>query len=56
MNVLGAAQGQMVGSYIIKKLNPLYLFFSWGLSGEALRQIGGSCIRKKVISTASILF
>ena len=48
MNVLGVAQGQMVGSFIMKKLYPLYLFFSQGLSGVAQRQIGGSFIRKKL--------
>ena len=30
MNVLGLTQGQMVGSLIMKKLYPLYLFFSQG--------------------------
>ena len=29
-------------------LFPLHLFFSWGLSGAAQRQTGGSFIRKKL--------
>ena len=49
-----SAQGQMGGSLIMKMLCPLHLFFSWGLSGAAQRQTGGSFIRKNVISTASI--
>ena len=48
MNVSGVAQEQMVSSFIMKKLNPLYLFFFQGLSGVAQRQIGGSFIRKKL--------
>ena len=48
MNVSGEVQGQMGGSFIIKKFYPLYLFFSQGLSGVAQRQIGGSFIRKKL--------
>ena len=28
------AQGQMGGSFIMKMLCPLHLFFSWGLSGQ----------------------
>ena len=31
MSVSGVAQGQMVGSFIMKKLYPLYLFSSLGL-------------------------
>ena len=54
VNVLMSVQGQMGGSFIMKMLCPLYLFFSWGLSGAAQRQTGGSFSRKKVISTASI--
>ena len=50
MNVSGVAQERMVGSFIIKKLYPLYLFFSQGLSGVAQREIGGSIIRKKLFS------
>ena len=48
LNVSGVAQGQMVGSFIMKKLYPLHLFFSQGLSEVAQRQIGGSFIRKKL--------
>ena len=48
INVPGLAQGQMVGSFILKQLYPLYLFFSQGLSGVAQRQMGGSFIRKKL--------
>ena len=32
----------------MKMLCPLHLFFSWGLSGAAQRQTGGSFIRKKL--------
>ena len=48
MNILGAAEVQMGGSFIMKKLYPLHLFFSGELSGVAQRQIGGSFIRKKL--------
>ena len=46
--LLGAAQGQIGGSFIMKKLCPLHLFFSQGLSGAAQRQIGGSFLRNKL--------
>ena len=49
INVPGLAQGQMVGSFILKHLYPLYLFFSQGLSGVAQRQMGGSFIRKSYV-------
>ena len=49
MNVSGVAQGQMVGSFIMKKLYPLYLFFSLGLSGVAQRQIGAVLSGKSYI-------
>ena len=34
----------MGGSFIMKMLCPLHLFFSWELSGAAQRQAGGSFI------------
>ena len=43
-----SAQGQMGGSFIMKMLCSLHLFFSWELSGAAQRQTGGSFIRKKL--------
>ena len=48
MNVSGAAQGPLEGSFIMKKLYPLHLFFSGGLSRVAQRQIGCSFIGKKL--------
>ena len=49
MNVSGVAQEQMVSSFIMKKLNPLYLFFFQGLSGVAQRQIGAVLSGKSYI-------
>ena len=49
MNVSGVAQGQMEGSFIMKKSYPLYLFFSQGISGVAQRQIGAVSSGKSYI-------
>ena len=38
----------MGGSLIMNMLCQPHLFFSWGLSGAAQRQAGGSFIRKKL--------
>ena len=53
MNVSGVAQEQMVSSFIMKKLNPLYLFFFQGLSGIAQGHMVQSW--KKGCSTAAML-
>ena len=52
MNVSGADGG----SFIMKKLYPLRLFFSGGLSGVAQKKIRGSFIRKKLYPLHLFLF
>ena len=56
MNILGAAEVQMGGSFIMKKLYPLHLFCSGELSGVAQKKIRGSFIRKKLYPLHLVFF
>ena len=48
--------GSSGGSYIVKKLYPLHLFFSGELSGVAQKKIRGSVIRKKLYPLHLVFF